>query len=168
MPALGKFLPGLWRPDPVHLHVRAQEHGHMRGHLAEQRAGRRCQDHRHAAARDGAAAEGDHHEPEGDHPGVDLQVGALREPERAGGRAAGGQEEGDREQKHHGGCIEGPRGDLDAALADFAVAEAALREPGGRAPAASNAGWFGTLRDAAQTGSVGYDECLNLDRTDIQ
>lgn len=139
MSAFGKFFSRLWRTDAVHLHVRAQEHGHMRGHLAEQRAGGRRQDHRHAAAGDGSAAEGDDHEPKRDHKGADLEVGALREPERAGGRAARGQKEGRRQQKHHGGCIKGPRGHFDAALADFAVAEAALREPGGRVPAVAAA-----------------------------
>lgn len=106
----------------------------MRGHSAEQRAGGRLEEHRHPAAGDGLAAEGDHHEPKGDHQGTDLEVGPLREPERrrARGRAAGGQEERGRHQKHHGGRVEGPRGHFDAALADFAVAEAALRKPGGR------------------------------------
>lgn len=134
LPAFGKFFPRLRRTDAVHLHVRAQEHGHMRGHFAEQRARGRLEEHRHSAAGDGSAAKGDHHESKGDHQGADLKVGPLREPERrrAWGRAARGQEERGWYQKHDGGCVEGPRGHFDAALADFAVAEAALRKPGGR------------------------------------
>lgn len=101
----------------------------MRRDFAEQRAGRRLEDHRHAAARDGVAAEGDDHEPKGDHQGTDLKVVAMREPERRGAR---GQEERPREQEHDGGRIEGPRGHFGATITDFTVAEAEIRKPGGR------------------------------------
>lgn len=140
----------------------------MRGHFAEQRARGRLEEHRHSAAGDGSAAKGDHHEPKGDHQGADLKVGPLREPERrrAWGRAARGQEERGWHQKHDGGRVEGPRGHFDAALADFAVAEAALRKPGGRQRGtffshhrlslSLSLCLFGTLGDFAQSYDIFY------------
>lgn len=130
----GEFFPRLWRTDAVHLHVRTQGYGHMRSHLAEQRTGRGPEDHRDAAAGDGFAAERDHHEPKGDHQRTHLKVGAVREPEqcRARRRAGRGPEERSWDQKHNGGCIEGPRGHFDATIADFTVTEAETRKSGGR------------------------------------
>lgn len=110
-PVFGKFVSRLRRTDAVHLHLRTQGYGHMRSHLAEQRAGRGLEDHRYAAAGDCSAAERDHHEPKRDYQRTDLKVGSVREPERRGarGRAARGKEERSGDQKHNGGRIEGPR-----------------------------------------------------------
>ena len=122
----------------------------MRGHVAEQCAGRRPEDHGHAAAGDGSAAEGDDHEPEGDDQRTHLKVGPVREPERRRGRAARGQEERAREQKHNGGRIEGPRGHFGATITDFTVAEAEIRESGGRAAAAAAGDMFHSVGGCAQ------------------
>lgn len=129
MPVFGEFVSRLWRTDAVHLHVRTQGYGHLRSHFAEQRAGGRLEDHCYAAAGDGFAAERDDHEPEGDDQRTDLKVVSVRESER---RRARRQEERTREQKHYGGCIEGPRGHFGATITDFTVAEAEIRKPGGR------------------------------------
>lgn len=151
LPVSGEFVSRLWRTDAVHMHVRAQGYGHLRSHFAEQRARRGLEDHRHAAAGDGFAAERDDHEPKRDRQGTDLKVGSMREPERrrARGRAARGQEERRWGKKHDGGCIEGPRGHFGATITDFTVAEAEVRKPGGRLllPRTVSSLW-GTLRKA--------------------
>lgn len=125
------------RPDAVHLHVRAEGRGPVRGHAAEQRARRGPEEHGHAAEGDRAAAEGDHHEPEGDYTRADLQTRALRESKRP--RAWGGarrrrrrEEEGAGHQEHHGGCVQGAHGHSNAAVPDSTVPETEVGELGGK------------------------------------
>lgn len=137
MLVFAEFVSRLWRADPVHLYVRTQGYGHLCGHLAEQCAWRGFEEHRYAAEGDSLAAERDDHEPKRDHQRIDLKVGSVWEPEwnRARGRAARGQKEGGWDQKHNGGCIEGPRWHFDATITDFTVPEAEIRKSWGRAAA---------------------------------
>lgn len=82
--------PGLWT-DAVHLHVRAQGYGHMRRYTAEQRARGGSQEHGHAAERDGAATEGNDHEPKGNDQGTDFQADKVRKSERVRARRREGR-----------------------------------------------------------------------------
>lgn len=120
------------RTDAVYLHVGAQGYGPV--HDAEQRAGGGLEDHGHAAAGDRAAAEGDHHEPEGDNQGAYVQVEPLRESEfpLCFRSCRGTRREEARVEEHHGGCIPGNHGHPGTAGTDFTDAQAETGELGGR------------------------------------
>lgn len=105
----------------------------MRRYTAEQRAWGGSQEHGHATERDGAATEGNNHEPEGNHQGTDLQADKVRKSERVRARRREGRRptEGNGHKEHNGRCVEGSDGHTGSTLTDFTVTQAEAGEPGG-------------------------------------
>lgn len=140
--------PGAGEPagQPLRVHLAAAGRRRLglpaapRAHAGRRAAPRGgAQSHRAAAAGDRPAAEGDHREPAGGHPGAHREAEPLRGCRRQV-RRGGVEERGGQGQGHDGRPAAGPGAGHRAAEPHHADPEGPPGEPGGRAGAASRPG----------------------------